>query len=142
MILVIFSVLMLNIRNFGQKFQVDVSHAYSDIAAEQENVYLLQSNMIKKLNSQLEVVKTVTLPPENVMIPPIPEKRPATELNEPSSAIKNPNMPLQPGVPGPSAQGRICTDSRNVYVLYEDSIIVFDLDLNFVKSRDMAGANN
>lgn len=109
-------------------------HIVNDISAWQGSVFVLYQARVVKLNDQLEVVKSVQLP---LTPTPLATSSPPDGPALPG-ALEMDTLPLRQPV-NPSDEGCVSADQRNIYVLHQSTLYVFDHELNHVKSKILAG---
>jgi hypothetical protein len=128
-------VFWLGVKNFGLSVQQNITHSADDIAAWDGNLFVLQADIVKKLDSDLEVTRKIVLPPD---LPPLPPEPNIGQSIIPEPAIDN-NKILEfeqaDILPAPVNSNRIAADKQYVYVLYKGTLFVFDHNLNHIKSK-------
>jgi hypothetical protein len=142
------AVFMSNVDLRGQDQQAAVLLGEADIAAWQGNIFVLRGTKLTKLNSELQVVKSVEIPSSGSPVPPEPPRPPSPP--EPPTPPELPKPPVSSsqtarqklGIPSaPSAQAAagqggsaLATDAGYVYVLQATNVHLFDHELNVVRS--------
>ena len=138
-IIIIVGVTLLVLCVKGQ-LQKSVTSFNADLTAPGNGtLFILRDNTVMKLDSNLEVVKTITLKLEPD-IPPAEPNLPSepgfhVEPNLPNPLLDDytsENMVLSPG-----NAYHIDADQQYVYVFYLGTIIVLDHNLNQVKSKTL-----
>jgi hypothetical protein len=101
-------------------------------------IFVVQDNLLKKIDSDLKTIKTIRLVP---VVPLPPEPEPVKP--EPGTTPSNSEYNDLSGTEGlttimPSGEvypPRVSADMRFVYVLYQGSIYVFDHNLNQIRTK-------
>jgi hypothetical protein len=119
-------VMWIAINGFGQALHVAQSEA--DITVWNKNLFLIQGDVIKKLDFQLNVVKTVRLPSGQPFLPSEPN---LININIPSDSNGN----IQTDDSSSTESGRISADQQYVYIVYQGRVLVFDHNLIPIKSK-------
>lgn len=112
--------------------------AEADMASYDGFIFVVQDNLLKKIDSDLKTIKTIRLIP---VLPLPPEPEPVKP--EPGTMPQNSDYNDLSGTEGlttiiPSGEvypPRVSADKRFVYVLYQGSIYVFDHNLNQIRKK-------
>jgi hypothetical protein len=126
-VLVVF-ILWLAINGFGQALHVDMIQSEADIAVWNKNIFLIEGGILKKLDFQLNVVKTVRFTSGQPFLPTEPN---SNNLNTLSDSSEN----KQTDDASTTGSGRITADQQFVYVIYQGRIFIFDHNLIQIKSK-------
>jgi len=124
-------ILWLTISDFAQTTQLDVVQSQSDIAAWAGNVFIIQGNTLQKLDSRLEIIKTVTLQPGQPFLPPDPNIRKHGTV----APIRGGGLQIAVGPNSVATSCCVTADQNYVYVFYQGTIVVFDHNLNYIRSK-------
>jgi hypothetical protein len=102
----------------------------NDITAWQEMVFVLDQATLLKLNSQLNVVKSVELPLSPTPLVPAFQSDRSMFFAVGEANVLSAVEPVDAAI-----EGSVCADLQNVYVLYNGTLFVYDHDLNHQKSK-------
>ena len=106
----------------------------SDMAAWQESIFLLQGDILKKLNSDLEVLQSVQITLPEIPFPPeLPTPQNKEQTRSPT--METPQPPPQQAPTEIAAEtGCVAADGKYVYVFLDNSLFVFDHQLVLIRS--------
>jgi hypothetical protein len=127
----------LTLRNFGLQLRGETFIPDVDLAAWEGTLFIIHDDVLKKLNSQLELVQAVRLPS---ILRPLPQE---PNLNNPAAPDPGMNSDLRPqfqpgyGLPDAISANRLAVDRNYVYVLFEGTIFLFDHELFYIKSTPL-----
>ena len=121
--------------NFAGQMQQGAVVTDSDIASWMGALFMLRGDVLKKYDSDLELVKSVRLPPERPSLPPEPN------LSEQDGLVPEIDITekvrFQQTTVLSTTNVSICltADAQYIYVLHGGSIYVFDHNLNHIKTK-------
>lgn len=128
-------VLLFTIGNLGRQLPPSTAKPDADLAAWSGSLFVIQGNVVKKLDSRLETVKSVELPGSLPLLPPEPNIGAPKAASPEKTAAMELQLKQTAGLPPAIGSNRIAADQQYVYVFHEGTIIVFDHNLIHVKSK-------
>ncbi len=139
LILAITVLLMLwfSIGNFGRSVRQQMVSSHVDLAAGGGYLFIVQDNLLKKLDDRLETVKAIPLPPGQQALPPEPNIGQIDITGDGANTNSGSGIEQMNVSPAGQTANHVAANRKYVYVYFQGVLYVFDYELNFIQSKHL-----